>query len=345
MPKKKSLYEQTYEIDGLKRAWDQIYENGIKSSSPGTKSSVLNFKLHEHGNLYKIRRELRKSQFAFDGIKGIGVTKPKKKSPRPIVLSPPPVRIVQRRLLDVLQTKPTIKTFLDVPTSLGAIKKKGVPDAIEATVNAIKKGATHYIKSDIASFFTNISLTKVIEMISTDFPGEQKFIELIDKATRLEVENLEELEIKYGAAFKSFFIFDDVGTPQGCCLSPLFGNILLYEFDITMNTHDIVCLRYLDDFIILGPSMKTVNGAFLKAQGILTKLKLSAYDPATDHEKASRGSAFNAFEFLGVEFHGKDLRPAPKARKKLLDNIDDIIFDACQRSVQACGINTYSHLK
>jgi hypothetical protein len=328
MPKKISLFELVYQIEGLKKAWDQIFENGIKSSSPGTKSSVQTFKLDEHKALYRIRKELRKSEFAFDGIKGIGVRKSKgKNSPRPIVLSPPSVRIVQRRILDVLQSKPPIKTFLDVPSSFGAIKKKGVPDAIKATVAAIKNGASHYLKSDIASFFTKIPRPRVLDVIAGVFPGEDKFIELVDKATNLEVQNLADLEKKYGEAFKTLFIFDDVGTPQGCCLSPLFGNILLYDFDREINGGDIVCLRYLDDFIIFGPNLRAVNAAFFRAQTILTPLGLTAYDPAKDTAKASRGSVDN-FEFLGVEFQGKNIRPASKARKKLLDGIDDIIRES-----------------
>ena len=337
MPKKPSLFEQVYQIEGLKKAWDQIFENGIKSSSPETRSSVLNFKLEEHRNLYRIRKELRKNQFAFDGIKGIGVKKSKgKSSPRPIVLSPPPIRIVQRRLLDVLQSKSSIKKFLDVASSLGAIKRKGVPDAIKATVAALKNGATHYVKSDIASFFTKIPRPMVVQVISCAFPGEDRFVELVEKATNLEVENLAELEKKYGEAFKMLFIFDDVGTPQGCCLSPLFGNILLYDFDIEMNKRDVVCLRYLDDFIILGPSLKVANAAFVRAQNILTPLGLTAYDPTKDPAKASRGSV-DSFEFLGVEFQGKNIRPAPKARKKLLDGVDDLIKESIKVNFSQVG--------
>lgn len=329
MPKKLSLFEQVYQIEGLKKAWDQIFENGIKSPSPDTRSSVLNFKLDEHKNLNRIRKELRKHQFAFDGIKGVGVKKSKTtNSPRPIVLSPPSVRIVQRRILDVLQSKPPIRKFLDVSSSFGAIKKKGVPDAIKATVSAIKNGATHFVKSDIKSFFTKIRRPTVLKVIANRFPGEDKFVDLVDKATNLEVENLADLEKKYGEAFKSLFIFDEVGTPQGCCLSPLFGNILLYEFDLEMNRRDIVCLRYLDDFIILGPSLRTVNAVFYRAQTILEPLGLTAYDPTKETTKASRGSVANTFEFLGVEFHGKNIRPATKARKKLLDGIDEIIKES-----------------
>jgi RNA-directed DNA polymerase len=183
------------------------------------------------------------------------------------------------------------------------------------------------VKSDIGSFFTKIPRPLVVRVISAAFPEEDKFVDLVDKATNLEVENLAELEKKYGNDFKRLFIFDDVGTPQGCCLSPLFGNILLRDFDVAINKGDIVCLRYLDDFIILGPSLRAVNAAFLRAKAILKRLGLTAYDPAKDTTKASRGS-IDHFEFLGIEFQGKNIRPSPKARKKLLDGIEDVIRES-----------------
>jgi hypothetical protein len=329
MAKAKSLYTTVHEIEGLKDSWEKIFANGLNSSSKHTKQSVKDFKAREHSNLYAIRRELRKRTFAFSGISGIGAKKPGKKgAPRPIVLSPPPVRIVQRRLLDVLQSKPAIKKFLEVKSSFGAIEKKGVPLAIEAVVSAINGGAAYYIKSDIASFFTKVSRPQVLNMIAGCFPGEKEFINLLDSATNLEVENLAALEKKYGASFKDQFIFNDVGTPQGCCLSPLFGNILLYDFDEQMNHGDIVCLRYLDDFIILGPTLKAVNAAFARAINILKPLGLTAYDPATQKNKAGRDAIANGFEFLGVEFHGKNIRPAQKARQKLLDGIQILISES-----------------
>jgi len=101
---KKTLFSKVHAIESLRIAWEQIYQNGISSPSKETKSSVKKFKLNEHKNLYKIRLELRKGIFSFDGIKGIGAKKIKSKgAPRPIVLSPPSVRIVQRSILNVLQ--------------------------------------------------------------------------------------------------------------------------------------------------------------------------------------------------------------------------------------------------
>jgi len=197
--------------------------------------------------------------------------------------------------------------------------------AIHAAIEAIKKGATHYIKSDIASFFTKIERSKVIDILSKLSPNDSRFLEIVDQATNLEVQNLTELEKKYGSTFKEHFIFDDVGIPQGCCLSPLFGNILLYNFDIEMNSSDIVCLRYLDDFILFGPSLKAVKAAFRKALKILQPLGLTAYDPEKDKDKASQGTVEAPFEFLGVEFNSKMIRPAQKSRNNLLKKIDSLI--------------------
>jgi len=329
MSKKKSLYSEVHDIQSLKKAWAQVYENSLTSASKETKSSVREFKLNEHANLYKIRRELRKGKFSFDGVKGIGIKKSKKNGmPRPIVSSPPAIRVVQRSILDVLQNKRPVKKFLDVPYSFGAIRSKGVPNAIYAVVEAIKNGATHYIKSDIVSFFARIERSRVINILSENFIGQKQFIDLIDQATNLEVQNLIELEKRYGKDFKQLFLFADVGTPQGCCLSPLFGNILLYDFDMAMNSRDIICLRYLDDLIVLGRSLRAVKAAFRNANRLLSLLGLEAYDPEKDKSKASQGALDKPFEFLGVEFHGKNIRPASKARSKLLKEIDDLINES-----------------
>src|SRR6185312_13731152 len=100
MPRKKTLYEQTYYYDNLKKAWDKIYQNGINSSSKDTINQIKEFKEDEHNNIKKIRRELQKELFKFDNIKGIA---PKKKSGgrRPLVLSSPKIRVVQRCILNI----------------------------------------------------------------------------------------------------------------------------------------------------------------------------------------------------------------------------------------------------
>ena len=54
------------------------------------------------------------------------------------------------------------------------------------------------------------------------------------------------------------FPTEDIGVAQGSALSPLLGNIILADFDQRMNDGECRCLRYIDDFIVLGPSSAAV---------------------------------------------------------------------------------------
>lgn len=331
MTRQHRLYDRIRNKDSLRKAWGKIYENGKKSPSEETQKLVAVYKQDEEKNLKQLSEKLRKKVFDFGTARGIAGNKhnndgdkKKKKKLRPIVTASIEARIVQRAILDVLSSRKEIRKYFHIPSSFGAIPNRGVPDAIRAAVLAIQGGAKYYIKSDIADFFTKIPRAEVVEQISS-FWNDNDFSQLLENATNIEIENLADLERKYGADFKDNFIFDETGTPQGCCLSPLIGNILLHEFDEIMNTKDIICLRYLDDFIIFGPTYKAVHGAFYKkAHKLLSKHNLEAYDIKTRPDKASQGTV-DEFEFLGIEFKGKLIRPSSKSRKKLIASIGQIL--------------------
>lgn len=327
MTRQNRLYERIRNKNSLRKAWAKIYENGKQSPSEETQKLIAEYKQNEEKNLKQLSDKLRKRIFDFGTARGVAASKKgsedgkkKKKKLRPIVSASIEARIVQRAILDELSSRKEIKKYFLVPSSFGAIPNKGVPDAIKAAIQAIQGGAQYYIKSDIADFFTKIPRPAVISQIS-GFWNDDDFGQLLEKATNIEIDNLAALERKYGAEFKDNFIFNKNGTPQGCCLSPLLGNVLLHEFDEKMNTDDITCLRYLDDFIIMGPTYKTVHGAFYKkAQKLLSKHKLEAYDLKTRPDKASQGTV-NKFEFLGIEFKDKFIRPSSASRKKLIISI------------------------
>ena len=54
--------------------------------------------------------------------------------------------------------------------------------------------------------------------------------------------------------FLSLFPNETIGVAQGSALSALAGNIALREFDAEMNSRGLVCVRYIDDFMLLGGS-------------------------------------------------------------------------------------------
>jgi len=334
MTRNNKLYDRIRNKASLRKAWTKIYENGKQSESKDTLKLVTEYKQNEEENLKSLTRKLLKKNFDFGSARGLALqkksgnpglgSKKKSRKHRPVVSASIEARVVQRAILDELSSRREIKTFFSIPTSFGAIPEKGVPQAIKAAVLAIQGGAKYYIKSDIADFFTKIPRAHVVQQIS-GFWNDNDFSELLEKATNIEIANLAEIEQKYGADFRDNFIFDKTGTPQGCCLSPLIGNVLLHEFDAQMNSQDSTCLRYLDDFIILGPTYGAVRGAYKKAQRLLGKHELQAYNPETQSDKASQGTVDKPFEFLGIEFINKLIRPSSASRKKLIISIKETL--------------------
>lgn len=321
--KTESLFYKLRLRRNIESAWSHIYSNGKNSSSETTRSAIKEFEIKRSTNIERIHRQLRNSAYEFTPAKGVLAGDKN----RPLVIANVQDRVIQRAILNVLQEDKRFEKYLSVKTSFGAIKsidrskKKGVPTAIEYLINSIKNGATHFYKSDIASFFTNIPLNTVLEVFKKEI-NEKDFCRILERATKIEVGNMSEL-----GGYKQYFDFNEVGTPQGCCLSPLIGNILLYDFDQEMNEGDITCLRYLDDFIILGPDEKAIEAAFRRAQRKLAVYGLHAYTPSDEPSKAQKGSVFSKFDYLGVEIDGKNrlIRPSKKSISNLKSGVNDLI--------------------
>jgi RNA-directed DNA polymerase len=188
-----------------------------------------------------------------------------------------------------------------------------VPAAIQAVLNEVSNGATHYVTADIRSFFTRVSKNHVLGIIFEAI-GDPDFIRFLEKAITVELSNLAELK-----TLAKDFPTADIGVAQGNSLSPLMGNIVLAAFDSQMNDGDCRCLRYVDDFIILAPSAKAANARLRKAKKLLgiLKMELSA-------EKTSKGAQpiNDGFEFLGIEVVSGLIRPSQKSRQKLLSSVD-----------------------
>ena len=153
----------------------------------------------------------------------------------------------------------------------------------------------------------------ICQLISDD-----KFLKLLESALQTELDNLEELGHK-----ADIIPIHEIGVAQGCCLSPLAGNILLHDFDIQMNQRGIICLRYIDDFLILGKKKEHVVKAFSTAQEILRQLNLTAYDPAINPTKAALGKTSDGLDFLGCHVTSDAIFPATKSRKSLISKIEE----------------------
>ncbi|MEJ2119307.1 MAG: reverse transcriptase domain-containing protein [Alphaproteobacteria bacterium] len=334
------IAKQARDIRRLEAAWAVIRRNGLRSQSKTTRDEVEEFAGVAGTGLRRIQTQLRSGKFQFPPALGIPIDRGPAKSRRPIVKSPLPSRIAQRSIHDCLLRIPAIHSLVENPNSFGGVTKRdedgraSVPAAISETIKEIEEGATYYVRSDIASFFSFIPKPTVLDIIYSHVPdsGSQT---LVQKAVNVELHNMAKLR-KQG--FDALFPIEEIGVAQGNCLSPLLGNILLSSFDAEMSKGDFRCLRYIDDFLILGPDKSAVRNRFFEAVEYLKRFGMTAYDPQVDKTKADQGEISGGFDFLGVNLKRGLIKPAKKSRRRLIRRIGEILEDSIEAiSNSKCG--------
>jgi hypothetical protein len=267
---------------------------------------------------------LRKG-YRFAPAYGAAISKGKGKSgKRPVVVAPLEDRIVQRAILDTLQSSPdyvNVRKVLETPTSVGGLPGRGVRQGIELIDARIAQGDVYFAQSDIRGFFTKIPKLEVYRFLREDGVPED-FIRLFELALTVELEN----ESSLSEEDRNLFPTGDDGVAQGCPLSALAGNIVLLDFDTKMNGKGITCVRYIDDFILIGRKKESVRKAFLAASEILKTLGMDVYDPGKS-EKAFIGPVSKKPTFLGYQIVPDLYPPGESAQKRLLSTVDALISD------------------
>lgn len=231
-------------------------------------------------------------------------------------------RIVERALLDVLQSKSTfVRNVVTVQTSVGGVPDRSVPHGIKLIDEAFKSGCRYFVRSDISGFFDSIARKSVLERIGAEI-NDEKFMDLLERATTVTLANEHAL-----GEDKSIFPTDELGVAQGSPLSPLFGNILLYEFDQKFNGDGVVCVRFIDDFILISKDERRAIRAFESAKRYLCDIGLVCHDPfvTENKKKAEKGRVEDGFVFLGYDIRPGLFQPSEVARKEVLKSVKERI--------------------
>lgn len=322
------LVKRVQSIRELERAWRAIQDNARSSKSEEVRREIEEFSKDAGHRVHSISARLSRGKFAFAPAKGIPIPKTEndgKKSTtkfRPIVLAPLESRIVQRSILEVLMTHKAMYRYVQTPHSFGGVRREkgkeiaAVPAAIKAVLQSIGDGARFIASADIQSFFTKIPKTSVREIVASAI-HDNDFMNLFDDAIKVELSNMAELREK-----AKLFPIEDIGVAQGNSLSPLLGNILLFDFDRVMNEGDCRCIRYIDDFIILAPTKKAAAARRRKAIAILSELGMQLSPEKSAKEPID---VRTSFQFLGIELNNGFIRPDGKSCGRVLAQIDDAI--------------------
>ena len=244
----------------LLRAWRKVRANGLSSSAEETVATVTRFDSDAVRNIIRLQHRLRNGSFRFDPQKGVLKSK-SDGGKRGIVMASVQNRIVERALLDSLQANvPYVQQVVRHPTSVGGVPHRSVPHGLSQIQSAIEEGSKYFVRSDISGFFDNIPRGRVLKELNKRI-DDKEFLSLLDRATTVTLAN----ESRLGED-RSAFPCDEEGVAQGSPLSALFGNILLHDFDLRFNDRGIVCVRFIDDFVILGSAERSVRKAFENAK-------------------------------------------------------------------------------
>lgn len=312
------LFDIASEQNSLFAAWRHIRSNGLRSKSIETRAAVEAFDEDPVRNIRSIQSLIRNGQFAFDYQTGILKSKANGKK-RGIVLASVRNRIVERAILDTLQTKcKFIRDVNSCVTSVGGVPNRSVPHGLKLILDAFDDGKSYFVRSDISGFFDHIPRRTVLSYMRQQI-SDQRFLSLIDQATTVTLSNESAL-----GENRSAFPTTEEGVAQGSPLSALFGNILLSDFDRKLNTDQTVCVRFIDDFVILGNSEGLVKSVFDEAVIILKRLNLDCKNPfieKCDPAKADRGAISEKIIFLGHQIEPGLWQPTRAAKQELLHKI------------------------
>ena len=164
-----------------------------------------------------ISKLLKAGKYKFKPARRIYVSKPGKKTKRPLTISGPRDKVVQQAIYFVLNAiyEPS---FLD--SSHGSRPNRGTHTALKYLkfkFNSVK----WCLEADIENNFPSISHSILLKTLSKRVSC-QKFLALIKNS------------IKAGYIHKGKFYESNVGVFQGSVISPILNNIYLHKFDLFM---------------------------------------------------------------------------------------------------------------
>lgn len=312
--------------ENLHRAWREVRAQVVGSAWPSLLEELHELERAPLGYLDRLRVELLAGEFQFSPKLGYAKRK-SGGSRRGITIPCVRDRIVQRAILQVLySTEPARSSLLGAipavlrhPASFAGTPGRGVPEAVTRVSELLRGGATAFAYSDMKDFFPRVPRHDVIEFVRTQVE-DGEFGDLFAGALDTELANPAEL-----AEWLELFPSAESGVAQGSLLSVAAANLALRRFDARFDGGDCALVRYLDDFVLLAPSVAAARQAFATARQELSELGMECYAPGDGSQKAAWGEVREGFDFLGCRIHPDGVSPARRNGRRLLREVRQIL--------------------
>lgn len=341
----KTLFEEVRSEQNIFSAWRHVKRSALTSGNADIRGKASEFEHAHQRHLRRIIGQLRTGKLSFDPVEGVLKDKRKRlaagKDPRPIAISTIQNRVVQRAILQVLQPRQA-RDLRDPDTRYETVRDDrlgrindvnrskygvggliyphgGVRPAIETIMTAIDGGSKFYFQSDIRAFFTKIPTDKVVDFVRRE-TGDEAFVELFGKALEVHLGNEDEL-----VGYTHLFPKGGIGVAQESSLSAFAGNVLLYDMDQKLNTMGVTAVRYIDDILMVGVDLSTIDAAKAYAEKTLTDFGFGLYTPADGPEKAAQGECSKSINFLGCTLQPKRCVPSAKSIDNMKEGVRETL--------------------
>jgi RNA-directed DNA polymerase len=311
-----SLIDKVSRLRTLEIAWQKVAANRGSAGVDG--QSVKRFGHRSRQYLQELSDALKSGSYRPQPVKRVEIPKGPGKT-RPLGIPVVKDRIVQTALKMVIE--PIFEKEFE-ESSFGFRPQRGCKDALREADRLIKKGFTHVVDADLASYFDTIPHEALMASVQQRI-SDGRILELIHGYLKQDVIS----DLKRWTPVG--------GTPQGAVISPLLANLYLHPLDRLMHEKGYHMIRYADDFVVMCPNMETAQGALAEIEAWVAQNGLSLHPDKTHVGDCSVPG--QGFEFLGYRFEAgkrwvrkkslKALRERVRARTKRTrgDSLEHII--------------------
>lgn len=317
------LYDKIFLHYVMLEAWKQVKGNGGSAGVDGVTLEEIEEKGVE-AFLKTLSEELRQQTYEPSAVKRVWRDK-SGGGQRPLGIPTIKDRVAQMACMIVIE--PIFEADFE-EHSCGFRPNRSAHDAIAKIKEHLKAGRTEVYDADLSKYFDTIPHNKLMIALNERIK-DKRVLKLISKWLKAPVN--EDGKLTGGTKNK-------VGTPQGGVISPLLSNLYLHLLDrIVASTTSIfkklgiVMVRYADDFVLMGRTLKAE--AFNRLKALLHRMGLTL-----NEEKSKQINAKETpFNFLGFVFRYDqsfkypmgpkfwNVKPSEKSNKKIREKIETVL--------------------
>ena len=300
----------------LAQAAELVRKNKGAAGVDGMETGEIRDYIQDHAE--ELRRQVVAMEYQPQPVRRVYIPKPNGKQ-RPLGIPVVIDRVLQEAA--AIEIAPIFEAEFS-ESSYGYRPGRSAQDAVLQALEYINDGYEWIIDLDIEKFFDTVNHDKLISLVRT---------KVNDKATL----HLLRQFLRAGVMEDGSVQPNDLGTPQGGCISPLLANIYLDPFDKELESRGLRFCRYADDVVIFCRSKRAAERVMASVTSWLQrKLFLKVSATKTKVVRPTQ-STFLGFTFWKSKV-GWKAKPADDRKQRLKDKIKEVL---CRRKAAATPLS------